>query len=102
MTTSKVKRLTVKPLDGTFGPDRGRRIVLSYVPGDGNGIADVLELRPHGTRRRETIAVIDVYRYAIRCRVGRELLERARAKKAKKAERLALQRQERAERRLFA
>lgn len=52
-------------------------------------------------RTIEKIAVLDVYRYAIRCRVGRELLEKARDRKAKKAERLARARQERAEKRLF-
>jgi ribosomal protein L31E len=51
-------------------------------------------------RRAESLAVVDVYRYALRCRVGRDLLERARARKAAKAVRLAAQRQQRAERRL--
>lgn len=99
--TGAVRRLTIKELDGTFGPDRGKRIAFTYVPGN-SYLPDVIELRPQGTRRIERIAVLDVYRYAIRCRVGRELLEKARDRKAKKAIRLAAQRQERAERKLFA
>lgn len=47
-------------------------------------MSNQLELRPEGTRRRETIALCDIYRYAIRCRVNRELLEKARNAKANK------------------
>jgi len=60
----------------------------------------MLELRPLGTRRPERIAVLDVYRLALRCRVNLLVLEKARARKAAKAERLASQRQARAEKRL--
>lgn len=82
-------------LDGTFGTDRGRRIYLVIYS---NG---VIELRLERSARRETVHVLDVYRYAVRCRVNRSLLEKAREKKEQKAARLARQRQERAERRLF-
>jgi len=54
-----------------------------------------------GTRRAETIAVVDVYRYALRCRVNRTVLEKAREKKSRKAARLASLRVARAERKLF-
>lgn len=101
MVSSKVVRVTRGELDGHFGPDSGRRMVVCFVPGDGDKIADLLILKPHGTRRRETIAVVDVYRYALRCRVNRQLLEKARTRKARKAERLASLRQARAERKLF-
>jgi hypothetical protein len=47
------------------------------------------------------VALIDVYRYALRCRVNRDTLERARARKARKADRLAALRIARAEKRLF-
>jgi len=99
MVSSPVKRLTVAPLDGSFGPDRGRRIVVSFVPGKDN-VPDRLELRPLGTRRADSLAVLDCYRYALRCRVGRDLLEKARQRKTAKALRLAQLRQQRAERRL--
>jgi hypothetical protein len=45
----------------------------------------LLELRPQRTSRAEYVALVDVYRWAIRCRVSRELLEKAREKKARKA-----------------
>lgn len=101
MVSSKVVRVTRADLDGSFGKDSGRRIVVAFVPGDGDKIHDLLELRPLGTRRPETIAVMDVYRYALRCRVNREVLEKARERKAKRAVRLASERQARAERKLF-
>lgn len=99
MVSSPVKRVTVAPLDGSYGPDRGRRVVVSFIPGK-DGVPDRLELRPLGTRRAESLAVVDVYRYALRCRVGRDMLEKAREKKARKAVRLAQARQARAEKRL--
>ena len=102
MVSSKVVRVTRGELDGTFASDRGRRVIVAFVPGDGAGIPDTLTLRPHGTRRAETIAVVDVYRYALRCRVNRTVLEKAREKKSRKAARLASLRVARAERKLFA
>jgi len=105
MVSSPVKRVSVTALDGSFGPDRERRIVVTFIPGKhcdtGPDVHDRLELRPLGTRRAESLTVVDVYRYALRCRVGRDLLEKARARKAAKTVRLAAQRQQRAERRLL-
>jgi hypothetical protein len=95
-----VVRRTATALDGCFGPDRGKAIVVRLVPGDGKSIPDLIELRPERTRRAEQIAVMDVYRYAMRCRVGRELLERARAKKAKLEAGRAQRRLDAAERRM--
>lgn len=102
MTSSKVRRVTAGALDGAFGPDRDKRVVITFIPGDGKtgGIPDVFELRPLRTRRAERIAVIDVYRFALRSRVNAEVLAKARDKKARRAEVLARRRQESAERRL--
>ena len=102
MVSSKVNRVTAGVLDGSFGPDSDRRVVITFVPGDGKQIKDVLKLRPLRTRRAETIAVIDVYRFALRSRVNAEVMAKARAKKERHAIRLAQQRQERAEKRLFS
>ena len=66
------------------------------------GVQDRLELRPLGTRRAESVTVLDVYRWALRCRACRQDLERARAAKARIAQRLADRRQAAAERRLVA
>jgi hypothetical protein len=90
-------RVTRSTLDGSFGPDRNRRIVVTLTPGD----PDLIELRPLGTRRSEKGAVLDVYRYLLRCRVNAGVLEKARARKAAKAVRLAAARQSRAEARLL-
>lgn len=84
-----IHRVTTTALDGSFGPDRDRPIVVTLVPGNGAGTPDTLELRPHGTRRPERIALIDVYRFAIRARVNRKGLEKARLRK----ERLGAQRE---------
>lgn len=81
-----VSRLTATHLDGSFGPDRNKRIVVSIIPGDGKSIPDLLELRPERTRRAERITVADVYRYAMRCRVNLTVLEKARARKIKRQE----------------
>jgi len=93
--TKPVRRLSQSRLDGSFGPDREKRIVITLHP-DGR-----LELRPECSRRPETLHLLDAYRYAVRCRVNYAILERARKKKDAKATRLARLRQERAEKRLF-
>lgn len=86
-----VRRVTNTALDGSFGPDRNKRIVITIIPGNGQGTGDRLELRPERTRRAEAITVADCYRYALRCRVNSEVLAKARERKAKKARRLAAQ-----------
>ena len=75
-----VRRVTLGALGFTYGPDSGRKLVASLVNGD------LLELRPSGTRRTETISLFDVYRYAMMCRVNCARLEKAREKKKKLAE----------------
>ena len=65
-------RVTKGALDGSFLRDRGRRLVVILDCGD------LLTLKPHGTRRPETVSLFDVYRFALRARVNRETLERAR------------------------
>jgi hypothetical protein len=97
--TKPVVRKTSTALDGSFGPDRDKAIVVRLVPGDGKGIPDLIELRPERTRRPETIAVADVYRFAMRCRAAREMLEKARARKEKTAQRRASRRLDAQERR---
>lgn len=93
-------RITRGKLSGDFGPDRNKRVVITLIPGNGETIPDILAIRPERTRRAEQIAVIDCYRFAMRGRVNREVLERARQRKERKAIRLAAQRQARAEKRL--
>lgn len=99
--TRPVIRRTTGKLDGSFGPDRNKAIVVRIAPGT-DSVPDVLELRPERSRRVERVAIIDVYRFAIRSRVNREHLEKARVSKERKAVRLAALRQQRAERKLRA
>lgn len=68
------RRVTRGALDHRYGPDKGRLLVAELAPGD------LLTLRPHGTRRPETVSLFDVYAWAIRCRVNRERSERLRAR----------------------
>jgi len=71
--TKPVRRLTRGALPG-------RRLVAELAEGD------LLILRPHGTRRPETISLFDCYDYALRCRVNLARLEKAREVKARKQE----------------
>lgn len=82
-----ITRITQSTLDGCFGADRGRRLAITLVPGTGV-IPDLIVLKPHGTRRPEAIAAIDVYMHAMRCRVSKaqrdKALAKAQAAKARK------------------
>ena len=79
-----IHRLTKGALDDKHGPDRGRRLITTLIPGD------FLVLRPHATRRPEQVSLFDLYDWLIRCRVNKERLETARAVKAKKEARRKL------------
>lgn len=74
-----VTRRTIGALDGSFGPDRGKRLVSTLDRGD------LITIRPERSRRAEQVSLFDVYRFAIRCRVNRAHLEKARIKKEKLA-----------------
>ena len=104
MTTTRVKRLTIGTLDGSFGPDRDKRLVVTFIPGDGLNVPDLLEIKPLRARsgRTERVAVMDIYRYAVKCRANLLVLTKARHKKEQKQLRLARARQARAEQRLIA
>lgn len=91
---SPVSRRTNSALDGSFGKDRNRQLAITLIPGT-DTVADLIELRPYGTRQRVTIAACDVYRLALRAEANRRTLERARDTKARKQasrERAALDR----------
>lgn len=77
---SPVGAVTRDPLGGAFGSDKKRRLVVTLCGGD------VIRFRPHGTRRTVDLRAVDAYRWAIQCEANRKILEKARAKKAKKAE----------------
>ena len=89
-------RITRGTLDGAFGPDRNRKLVIGLINGD------MLEIRPHGTRRPVRGNLVDIYRFLIRCEADRANLVKARKVKEARALRNAARRQQSAEKRLFA
>jgi len=88
-------RITRGILSLSHGPDKNKPLVVSLKDGD------LIEIRPAKTQRPKSISVFDVYDYIIRLEAGMVERQKREEKKAKKDERLARQRQERAEKRLF-
>ena len=78
-----ITRATKTALGSSFGPDRARKIVVTLIPGNGEGVPDLITLKPQRTRRVESLPIEAVYRYAIMCRVNCARLEKARSKKEK-------------------
>jgi hypothetical protein len=70
----KLERATKGTLDGSFGADRGKRLLVSFCPGD------LLVLRPLRTQRPEMVSVFDVYRFAIMSRIKLETHNRKKGK----------------------
>jgi hypothetical protein len=95
-TKRRIVRATAAPLDGTFCVDSGRHLAVTF------GKNDTLVFWPKGTTRRVEASAADLYRYVLRCRANAAVLERARERKAARAQRFANQRQARAEKRLVA
>lgn len=91
---SLVRVRTQSVLGHGYGPDNDKRLVFTM------GAGDLVNIRPERTTRSVNIRAIDLYAYCLRIEANRQCLENARAKKARKAERLAQQRQARAEKRL--
>lgn len=67
--TKNVARQTHFPLAGNWGPDKGRRLVVTLKPGT-DQVPDLLELRPEGTRHPATVALVDVYSWLVRRQAG--------------------------------
>lgn len=86
MTTLQkpVRRRSSTRLGGEYGPDRGREIVVSIVP---NPHGDLIELRPHGTRRSEVVLIAELYKTLLRRRIMAEAHARAKARKERRAAR---------------
>ena len=96
---SKPSPVRVRTLDGlplNYGTDKRKRLILTCHP------QDVIGLRPERTGRELKITAVDLYAHLIRIAASCKTLEKARAKKAAKAIRLARNRQEYAERKLFS
>lgn len=75
---ANVWRTTREALDGSFGRDRNRRLVVGLVA------VDQIVFRPQGTRQEVRINAADVYRIALQRKASIACLERARERKAAK------------------
>lgn len=94
MIDSPARARTRQPFNAPTQRD-SRHIVVSLEAGD------LIVLRLSGTRKVWRISANDLLWILMRLEANRVTLERARERKAKKAERLASERQARAERKLF-
>lgn len=74
--TSRVSRITTSVLDGSFGSDKHKRLVVTLIP---TPDCDLIELRPAGTDRAETLTLAECYRIAV---TRRAISERPRKGKA--------------------
>jgi len=96
MKESPACAVTRDTLGHGFGPDSDKRLVVTLALGD------LITCRPARTKRVLSIKASDLWHYLNRCAANLRTLELARERKARKATRLAAQRQQRAEKRLFA
>lgn len=92
--SSPVKARTIDPLGGNYGPDRAKRLIVTLAAGD------VINVRPERTQRAESITAKDLYAYLLRVKAQKGLMEKARAAKVRKQERLSRERIARADRRM--
>ena len=94
MTTldKPVRRLT----RDTYGYGRNaRKLVVILQKGD------LITIREQGRRTAHTARLYDVLWWMLRCKADKVRMEELRERKARKAARLAVRRQQAAERRLF-
>lgn len=92
---SPVRVRTIEGLSPSYGTDKHKRLILTCHP------QDLIGIRPERTSRELTITVVDLYAELLRRAANFAHLSKARERKAKRAERLARERQARAERKLF-
>lgn len=77
MTTKSDKPISRET--SAYVRERGQmRAVIATIHGS------ILELRPKGMRNRETLDIGSLYHYAIKSRVLREKMEKAKERKARK------------------
>lgn len=90
------RAVTHEVCGGQFGSDSERKLIVSLEAGD------LVCVRPQRTKRVYRVSAKDLFHWLLRSEANRVNLEKARDRKAKKAERLARARQERAEKKLFS
>lgn len=82
--TKSVTRVTNDELGGNYGNDKHRRLVVTIIPGNGQG--DILQLKPMGRRSgaAKSALLVDIFSYMIRCEVNKTKMEKLRIKAEKK------------------
>ena len=81
-TLTKTVRRKTNTVAATYGPDGGRPLVVYLTPGpNGN---DMIQIKPSGTRRAETMTVADIYAMMLRCKANTEWRVRMEERKAAK------------------
>jgi len=77
---AKVWRVTRKELDGSFGRDRGRKLVVGFVA------PDLLVLYPKGTRQKVSFPIDEIYRTALWRKANITHMAEMRERKVKRQE----------------
>jgi hypothetical protein len=92
--SAEIWRVTREELDGTFGRDHGRKLVVGLI------LPDLLVLYPKGTRQKVTLPLDEVYRIALMRKANINHMTEMRERKAKRQEQREQRRLDAAERRL--
>jgi hypothetical protein len=90
---AEVWRVTRGELDGSFGRDRGRKLVVGLVA------PDLLVLYPKGTRQKVTFPIDEIYRTALYRKANIAHMQEMRDRKVKRQEQRARRRLDAQERR---
>ena len=90
---AEVWRVTREVLDGSFGRDRGRKLVVGFVA------PDLLVLYPKGTRQKVMFPIDEIYRTALYRKANIAHMQGMRERKAKRQEQRARRRLDAQERR---
>lgn len=79
VVSDQVWRVTRHVLNGRFGPDRDRRLVVGFIQGD------LLALRPQGTRQQVTVELKEVYEWVLHRKAMSTHMEKMRKRKEAKS-----------------
>lgn len=76
------RRVTIGALGWSYGPDRGRKLVVELCAGD------LLMFRPQGTRRRYALSAFDAFSHVVRSQALAAAREKRAVRTAKRKERV--------------
>lgn len=66
--TKPITRRCIKPLNGSFGIDNGKRLVVTLVPGK-KDVEDMITIRVEKTRTSWSMTIADVFRAMVLKRI---------------------------------